>query len=386
MRAVVFHKPKDVRVETVPDPRIENVRDAIVRVTSTSICGSDLHIYNGYFPQERPLIMGHEFMGIVEEVGPRVPNLSKGDRVVVPFCVACGRCWFCERGLHAHCEQSNPSHYGPEGDMEQKGGGLFGYTDLYGPYSGGQAEYVRVPYADVGPRKVPPGMTDERALFLSDIIPTGWTAIEWCGVKDGDTVAVFGCGPVGLMALKAARLHGARKVIGVDVLKYRLETAARVAGAETVDASLVDPVQAIRELTGGRGADACVDAVGMEAQHGWTESVRNALTAQVGTFKTLRSAMRAARRGGAVCPIGVYGTEVSDFPLGQWFEKGLRMRAGQSMPHVYIDRLMALAAEGEMTAEDIVTHRLPLSEAAAAYRMFNDKLDGCVKVVLKPGA
>ncbi|HVE13250.1 MAG TPA: zinc-dependent alcohol dehydrogenase [Elusimicrobiota bacterium] len=383
MKALVFHKPKDVRVEEVPDPRIQHVRDAVLRVTAASICGSDLHIYNGYLPQPAPMILGHEFMGVVEEVGPRVSNLRRGDRVVVPFPIACGVCWFCRRDLQTHCEQSNPKHYGPDGSPTQKGGGLFGYTELYGGYAGGQADYVRVPFADYGPRKVPEGLSDERALFLSDIIPTGWSAVEWCGVSGGDTVAVFGCGPVGLMAQRAAWLHGARRVIAVDILPYRLAFAKRLCGSDTVDASRVDPVEAIRQLTAGRGADACIDAVGMEAQHGWLESAKNILTAQVGSIRALRAAIRAARRGGAVCAIGVYGAD-ADFPLGEVFEKGLRLRAGQALPHACIDQLLELVCDGKMRADDIVTHRLPLSEAPRAYRAFNDKLEQCMKVVLRP--
>jgi threonine dehydrogenase-like Zn-dependent dehydrogenase len=383
MKALVFHKTKDVRVETVPDPRIENAGDVILKVTSTSICGSDLHIYNGYFPQKRPFILGHEFMGVVVEVGPRVRSLKKGDRVVVPFPVACGECFFCSRGLPGHCEKSNPRHYGPDG-KKNRGGGLFGYTDSYGPYSGGQAQYVRVPFADVGPRKLPEGLSDDKALFLSDIIPTGWTAAEWCGLKGGETVAVFGCGPVGLMAMKAARLQGAERVIAVDILPYRRQVAQRVAGAEIVDPSAVDPVEAIRQMTAGRGADACIDAVGMEAEHNVFESASNVLHMQVGTIKVLRSAIAAARRGGAVSVISVYGTAAADFPLDEIFEKGLSLRGGQAPVQACIDKLLDMVVAGRITAEDIVSHHMPLEEAPSAYRIFNDKREECVKVVLKP--
>jgi threonine dehydrogenase-like Zn-dependent dehydrogenase len=384
MKALVFHKPKDIRVENVPDPKIENVRDAIIRVTSTSICGSDLHIYNGYFPQPKSMVLGHEFMGVVEEVGPRVAALKKGDRVVVPFPIACGQCYFCAKGLPGHCERSNPKHYGPDGSATQKGGGLFGYTDLYGSYPGGQAQFVRVPFADYGPRKVPDGIPDERALFLSDIIPTGWTAADWCELKGGETVAVFGCGPVGLMAMKAARIKGAARIIAIDILDYRLQLAKRVAGAQLVDASKADPVEAIRQLTEGRGADACIDAVGMEAEHGWVESAKNLATMSVGTIKALKNAMRAARRGGVVSCVGVYGADPTDFPLGQLFDKGLTLRGGQAPVHRYLDELLGLVLEGKLTAEDIVTHRFPLEEGPRAYMMFNDKEDGIVKAVLTP--
>src|SRR5437016_4838858 len=266
MKALRIHKPKDLRIDDVPDPKIEDPRDAIVRVTKTAICGSDLHIYNGLIPQPRPLTLGHEFMGIVEEVGPAVSNLKKGDRVVVPFSIACGQCWFCTRGIHSQCERSNPEKYGPLGGLlEQKGGGLFGYTDFYGGYDGGDAEAVRVPFADYGPRKVPEELSDEQVLFLTDILPTGWTGIEWAGLSGGETVAVFGCGPVGLMAQKSAWLHGARRVIGVDIQQYRLTAARETAKSETVNAQDIDPIAAIREMSNGRGADVCVDAVGMAA-------------------------------------------------------------------------------------------------------------------------
>ncbi|HXT00134.1 MAG TPA: zinc-dependent alcohol dehydrogenase [Elusimicrobiota bacterium] len=383
MKALVFHSPKDVRFETVPDPRIENARDVILRVTSTSICGSDLHIYNGYFAQRSAMILGHEFMGVVAEVGPRVRNLRKGDRVVVPFPIACGDCFFCSRGLPGQCERTNPAHYGPDG-AKDRGGGLFGYTDEYGPYEGGQAQYVRVPYADVGPRKVPDGLPDERVLFLSDIIPTGWTAAEWCELKGGETVAVFGCGPVGLMAMKSARLQGAGRVLAIDPVAYRRDAARRVADAEPIDPEAGDPVEAVRELTAGRGADACIDAVGLEAGHGFMESVSNVLHLQVGTINALRAAIKAARRGGTVSVIGVYGAPAPDFPLGEIFEKGLRLRSGQAPVQACIDKLLDMTVAGRITAEDLVTHRVPLSEGPAAYRVFNDKGESALKFVLKP--
>lgn len=383
MKALVFHKPKDVRLETVADPAIEDVRDAVLRVTSASICGSDLLIYNGFLPQKTPLVMGHEFMGVVVETGPRVTNLRKGDRVVVPFPISCGQCWFCERGLPGHCERSNPAHYGPDG-RKDRGGGLFGHTDLYGPYRGGQAQYVRVPYADVGPRVVPRGVPDERMLFLSDILPAGWTAAEWCELKGGETVAVFGCGPVGLMAMKAARILGAERVIAVDTLDYRRRLAKRIAGAEMIDPGETDAAEAIRLLTHGRGADACVDAVGMEADHGALETVSNALRHQVGSISVLRQAIRSVRRGGVISAVGVYGAPAGNFPIDEIFEKGLRLRAGQAPAQAVLDRVFALALRGAYTAEDIVTHRMPLDDGPRAYKLFNEKREGCVKVVLKP--
>lgn len=385
MKAVVYHKPKEIRVEDVDGPKIQDPRDAIVRVTSTAICGSDLHIYNGTFPQARPMVLGHEFMGVVEEVGKEVSTLKKGDRVVVPFPIACGTCWFCHHDLPIHCENSNPKHYGPEGGvLKEKGGGLFGYTDLYGGYDGGQAEAVRVPYADYGPRKVPEGVPDEQVLFLTDIWPTGWAALDWAQLRGGETVAVFGCGPVGLMAQKAAWIQGAGRVIGIDIQEYRLEMARKAANAETVKGKGDHVVQAIRDMTDGRGADVCVDAVGMEADIGALRKAAAAIHLEAGTIDALQTAIRAVRRGGAVPVVGVYGTSYDNFPWGQIFDKGLRFHAGQAPVHYYIDRLMQLILEGKVTTHDIITHTLPLSEAPNAYRIFNEKEDGCVKVVLKP--
>src|SRR3954467_794310 len=266
MKAAVFHKPKDIRVDNVPDPEIKQPGDAIIRVTSTAICGSDLHIYNGMFPHPRNMVLGHEFMGIVEDVGSNVNKLKKGDRVVVPFPVACGGCYFFGHGLGCHCENYNPDNYGPEGGLlTGKGGALFGYTDLYGGYDGGQAEYVRVPYANFGPRKVSPDFKDDEVLFLTDIFPAGFCGIEWAQLKGGETVAVFGCGPVGLMAQKVAWLKGASRVFGIDIQDYRLAMSRKAANTETINAQDKDAaIDAIRELTNGRGADVCVDAVGME--------------------------------------------------------------------------------------------------------------------------
>jgi S-(hydroxymethyl)glutathione dehydrogenase/alcohol dehydrogenase len=308
MKAVVFHKPKDMRVETVDDPSLEDGRDVIVRVTATAICGSDLHLYNGFFPQAKPLVMGHEFMGIVEDVGSEIRNLQRGDRVVVPFPIACGGCFFCAQGLPVQCERSNQKHHGPEGGLfDQKGGALFGYTDLYGGYNGGQAEYVRVPYADVGPRKVPERFSDEEVLFLTDILPTGFSGVEWAGVQGGETVAVFGCGPVGLMAQKCAWVRGAGRVIGLDIEPYRLDMAKRSANAEVINVKEGDPVEAIRAMTDGRGADVCIDAVGMEAERSLLDKAKNVLHMQMGTINVLKMCFSAARRGGAVSILGVYG-------------------------------------------------------------------------------
>jgi S-(hydroxymethyl)glutathione dehydrogenase/alcohol dehydrogenase len=385
MKALVFHRPGHVEVNDVDDPKIEKPQDIILRVTSTAICGSDLHIYNGFFPQIKDLVMGHEFMGVVEEAGPGVKNVARGDRVVIPFPVACGACFFCQHSLPGHCENSNPKHYGPEGGLlSEKGGGLFGYTDLYGGYSGGQAEFVRVPYANFGPRKVPEGFTDEQVLFLTDIFPTGYSAIDWAGVKGGETVAVFGCGPVGLMAQKVAWMRGAKRVIGVDLQEYRLEAARETAKSETVNASNVDPIEAIRELTEGRGADVCVDAVGMEADRNLADKLANVWHAQIGSIKALKNCISAVRRGGFVSVVGVYGISYDAFPLGQIFDKGVRMAFGQAPVHKYIDELIGYLKEGKIRLDDIITHRLPLSDAPHAYEIFCEKKDDCVKVVLRP--
>ncbi|MCR5862237.1 glutathione-dependent formaldehyde dehydrogenase [Flavobacterium sp. J372] len=384
MKAVVFHKPKDMRVETVDDPIIEDQRDVILKVTSTAICGSDLHIYNGYLPQAKNMIMGHEFMGIVEEVGSNVRNLVKGDRVVVPFPISCGSCHFCNMDLPTHCENSN-DNYGPEGALlTGKGAALFGYTDLYGGYSGGQAEYVRVPYADYGPRKISSGLTDEQVLFLTDIFPTGWSAIDWAELKGGETVVVWGCGPVGIMAMKSAWLRGAGRVIGVDILDYRLEKARLAANVETINGKDVDAVEAIRNMTGGYGADVCVDAVGMEADHSIWTSAKNIIQGEMGTMKTLERCFDAVRRGGTVTVVGVYGTPFDNFPLHQWFDKGIKMRGGQAPVHNYIDHLIDLVQTGKVTLNDIITHNVPMADAAKMYDIFNNKEENCVKVVLKP--
>lgn len=385
MKAAVFHKPGDIRVENVNDPGIELGEDAIVRVTSTAICGSDLHIFDGFIPQLRSQVMGHEFMGIVEEVGPRVKNLKKGDRVIVPFPIACGRCFFCESGMTAHCENSNLRHYGPEGNLlSGKGAGLFGYTDLYGAYGGGQAEYVRVPYANIGPRIVPDNLTDEQALFLTDIFPTGWAAIDWANVKGGESVAIFGSGPVGLMAQKAAWLRGAERVIAIDPENYRLEMAARVNNVETINPLYADPVEAIFELTGGRGADVCVDAVGMEAKRSTAQKAKALLNLEKGSCEVLENCLKAVRRGGTVSVVGVYASNYDNFPVFRIFDKGLTLRMGQTSVHQYIDELLTMVKDGRVVLNDIVTHVLPLSDAAKAYQMFRKKEDNCVKVILKP--
>ncbi|MBC8126801.1 MAG: alcohol dehydrogenase catalytic domain-containing protein [Gloeobacteraceae cyanobacterium ES-bin-144] len=385
MKALVFHQPGKVSVDNVPDPKIKHPDDVILRVTATAICGSDLHIYNGFVPQKEPMVMGHEFMGVVVETGSGVTNLKAGDRVVVPFPVACGACFFCDLELPGHCEHSNPEMYGPEGGTgEQKGGGMFGYTDLYGGYDGGQAEFVRVPYANFGPRKVTSDFSDEELLFLTDIFPTGYTAIDRAKLKGGETVVVFGCGPVGLMAMKCAWLKGAGRVIGIDTRGYRLDTARQTANAETFNAAEVDVVKAIRDVTNGRGADVCVDAVGMEADRTVIDKLSNVFHAQVGSIKVLMTALSAVRRGGVVSVVGVYGMPYDNFPLGQIFDKGITLKFGQAPVHKYIDELLGWVEDRKIRLDDIITHRMPLDQAAVGYDLFNKREDGCVKVVLKP--
>ena len=379
---------RDVRVDNVDDPELQDNRDAIIRVTSTAICGSDLHIYNGSIPQPRPMTLGHEFMGIVEEVGRGVGNLRRGDRVVVPFPIACGHCLFCNHELPGHCENSNPEHYGPEGGlMTEKGGALFGYTDLYGGYDGGQAEFVRVPYADFGPRKVPDNLTDEQVLFLTDIFPTGYTGIDWAGVKGGEKVAIFGAGPVGLMAAKSAWLRGASRVVVIDTQPYRLDKARQTANAETILWESHDQVvDQIRSLTNGYGADVVVEAVGFEPDRNLADRAKAIINIEKGSDKVLLACMSAVRRGGFVSVLGVYSSPFDNFPIHQFFDKGITLKGGQAPAHKHIDRLLKHVADGDVRLDDIISHRLPLSQAAHGYDIFRNKKDNCTKVVLKPGA
>ena len=383
MKALVFHCPKKVLVEEVKDPTIIKDTDLILKVTSTAICGSDLHVYNGFIPQKNPMVMGHEFMGIVEETGKGVTHLKKGDRVVVPFPIACGGCFFCNHDLPTHCENSN-DNYGPEGGMlKEKGAALFGYTDLYGGYAGGQAEYVRVPYANVGPRKIEDQLKDEEVLFLTDIFPTGWFAIDQAELKGGETVVVFGCGPVGIMAQKAAWLKGAKRVIGVDVLDYRLKKAQKCAKSETLNYNQSNLVDIIREMTDGRGADVCVDAVGMEPDRNFKEKFLNVITGQAGSVKVIETCASAVRRGGVISIVGVYGSSYR-FPLGQLFDKGVTIKMGQAKVQVYIDELLQLVRDKKVILDDVISHTLPLHQAEHAYKIFCDKQDNCTKVILKP--
>jgi len=304
---------------------------------------------------------------------------------VVPFPVACGQCFFCSQGLSVHCENSNPDHYGPEGDLlDGKGGGLYGYTDLYGGYNGGQAEYVRVPYANYSPRVVPDEFTDEQVLFLTDIFPTGWTAIDWGELKGGETVVIFGSGPVGLMAQKAAWLQGAGRVIAVDPVDYRLQRAKSANKVEVLNNHEVDVIEAIREMTNGRGADLCVDAVGTEAERSFMEKMKAVVNFEKGTMKVIDNCIKAVRRGGIVSVVGVYGSTYDNFPVHRIFDKGITMRFGQAPVQKYIDLLFGLVREGKVVLDDIISHKLSLTDAPRAYDIFKKKEDDCVKVILKP--
>ena len=389
MRAAVIHAPGIVTCDNVQDPQIKDQSDIILKVTATAICGSDLHIYSGGIPQPRPMVLGHEFMGIVQETGRAVKNLKVGDRVVVPFPIACGTCFFCNHDLPGHCENSNPENYGPEGGLlTEKGGALFGYTDLYGGYDGGQAQYVRVPFADYGPRLVPDNLTDEQVLFLTDIFPTGYTGVDWGDLKGGETVAIFGAGPVGIMAAKSAWLLKATKVIIVDTVPYRLEKAKKAAGCETIlwNEGAKEVVEQIRQQTSGRGADLCVDAVGFEPDRNLMDKVKTVLNLEKGSVKVLEACMSAVRRGGTVSVIGVYPGPYDNFPVGQFFDKGIILKSGQAPAHKYIDKLLKHVVDGDVQLDDIITHRLPLTSISHAYEIFKKKEDGCVKVVLDPWA
>lgn len=385
MKALVFHHAKKVAVEKVDDPLIQDDEDLIVKVTSTSICGTDLHIYNGLLPQKRDLILGHEFMGIVEEVGKGISHLKKGDRVIVPCILSCGNCFFCQKGLSPHCENTNPKHYGPEGHPPNSvGGGVYGYTDTYGGYEGGQAEYVRVAFAKNGPKKIDDELKDEDVLFLTDIFPTGWTAVERARLKGGETVVVFGCGPVGIMCQKSAWMQGAGRVIGIDLLDYRLEIARKAGKAETFNLNDGDIIEKIREITNGRGADVCIDAVGMEANRGTLEKLSDAIHFQAGTINAFKLCVSAVRRGGVVSVIGVYGSDYANFPFGQIFDKAISIHTGAVNLQYYLDHLLDLVKKKQVILNDIITHVLPLDQAAYAYDIFCNKECGCLKVVLKP--
>ena len=388
MKANCWMGVNRVEVRDVPDPTILNKQDAIVRITSTAICGSDLHLYDGYIPtMEKGDILGHEFMGEVVEVGPEVKKLRVGDRVVVPFPIACGACLMCERGLFAACENSNPNAAMAEKLFGHPCAGIFGYSHLTGGFAGGQAEYARVPFADVGPIKIESDLTDEQVLFLSDILPTGYMGAEFCDIEPGDVVAVWGAGPVGLFAMVSAHLLGASRVIAVDRFEYRLRMAREKAGAETINYDQADVNEALKELTGGRGPDACIDAVGMEAHHGFApleayDKVKQLTRLETERAHALRQAITCCRSGGIVSVIGVYGGMVDKFPMGAVVNRGLTIRAGQCHVHRYMKPLLERIEKGEIDPTFVITHRLPLDQAAHGYQIFKKKQEDCVKVVL----
>ena len=390
MRAVCWHGKHDMRVERVPDPAILNPRDAIVRVTSTAICGSDLHPYDGYIPtMKRGDIMGHEFMGEVVEVGRGVKNLKRGDRVVVPFPIACGDCNYCRTERWSLCDNSNPNAAMLEAAVGYSGAALYGYSHMYGGYAGGQAEYARVPYADVGPIKIEDDLTDEQVLFLSDIFPTGYMGAELCGITPGDVVTVWGAGPVGLLAMASARLLGAERVIAIDRFDYRLRRAAEHAGAEPVNYEESDVADALQWITAGRGPDACIDAVGLEAHQSNRALQAYDRTKQVARLETdrphaLREAIISCRNGGTVSVIGAYGGLIDKFPIGSLMNRSLTIRTGQCHVQRYLRPLLERIRNGEIDPSFVISHTMPLEEAPRGFEMFRDKEDDCTKVVLKP--
>jgi threonine dehydrogenase-like Zn-dependent dehydrogenase len=389
MKALTWHGKSDMRYETVHDPKIEHPRDAIIKVTSCAICGSDLHIYNGVIPSmEHGDVIGHETMGEVVEVGSEAKSLKVGDRVVVPFTISCGECFFCKRGYFSACERSNPDHEKAKKLWGNSPAGLFGYSHLLGGYAGGQAEYLRVPFADTGPLKIPNGLSDETVLFLSDIFPTGYMAAEFCNIQPGDTIAIWGCGPVGQFAIRSAFLLGAERVIAIDTVPERLDMA-RVAGAQTLDFMQEDIYDRLMEFTKGRGADACIDAVGTEPKT--TASFDSVIDrVKVATFMgtdrphVLRQAIHCCRNFGTVSIVGVYGGFLDNIPMGSAINRGLTFRMAQTPVQHYLPLLLERIEKGEIDPSFVVTHTAPLSEGPDLYSTFRDKKDGCIKVVLKP--
>jgi threonine dehydrogenase-like Zn-dependent dehydrogenase len=389
MKALCWYGKNDVRVETVPEPKLLNPRDAIIKTTLTAICGSDLHLLHGYIPSmKQGDILGHEFMGEVLEVGMEVGNLKKGDRVVVPFTIACGRCWFCQQGLTSLCDNSNPNASAAEKLYGYSASGLFGYSHIFGGYAGGQAQYVRVPFADTACQSIPDSISDEQALFLSDIFPTGYMAAENCNIHPGDTIAIWGCGPVGQFAIKSAFMLGAERVIAIDDIPERLELAKTQGKAETLNFDDGDVVEKLKELTGGRGPDGCIDAVGMEA-HGTSvdalyDYAKQAVRLETDRPHVLRQAIQACRKGGNLSVPGVYGGFIDKFPIGAAFSKGLTLRMGQTNVHRYMKPLLNRIEKGEIDPSFVITDRFGLECAAEAYKTFDKHEHGCIKVVLRP--
>ncbi|MFL0250965.1 zinc-dependent alcohol dehydrogenase [Clostridium neuense] len=376
MKALVYEGIRNVKVEETPDPKIEKNDDAIIRVTSTAICGSDLHLIHGFIPNlPKGFVLGHETMGVVEEVGKGVSNLKKGDRVIVPFPVACGHCWYCEHDLWSQCDNSNPN-----GEV----GGIFGYSNTYGGYAGGQAQFLRVPFANVGPRIVPEELTDEQVLFLTDILPTSYWGVDMAGVKHGDTVVVLGCGPVGLLAQKWAIFKGAKRVIAVDCIDYRLKHAKNYNQVETVNFEEYDNTgEYLKEITHG-GADAVIDCVGMDGKMSTIEKVESVLKLQGGSKSAIEIASQAVRKGGTVVLVGVYGAKYNLFPLGDFFSRNVTLKMGQCPAQAYVDPILDLIKAGKFDATDIITHKLSIDKGEHAYKIFDGKDDNCIKVVLKP--
>jgi len=390
MKAVTWHGTHDMRVENVPDPKIQEPRDIVIKITTTCICGSDLHLYDGFMPtMQKGDIIGHEPMGIVEEVGSAVTNLKKGDRVVVPFTMSCGKCFFCQKKLFSLCEESNPNKEMAAKIMGHSPAGLFGYSHLLGGFPGGQAEYLRVPYGDFGPVKIESDIEDEKVVFLSDIFPTGYMAAENAEIEPGDTVAVWGCGPVGQFAIKSAWMFGAGRVIAIDNVAERLELARTKGKAEVINFEEEKVYDVLQEMTKGRGPDRCIDAVGCEAHgHGSLDAIVDKVKSAIylGTDRptVLRHAIIACRNGGTVSVPGVYIGVVDKFPMGPFVNKGLTMKSGQTHMQRYMRPLLAKVEKGEIDPSFIITHRIPIEKAPEMYKTFRDKKDGCIKVVIKP--
>jgi len=388
MRAVTFQGKGHMQVDTVPDPKIINPRDSIVQITSSCICGSDLHLYDGYIPTvEHGDIMGHEFMGVIVETGSAVKNLKVGDRVIVPFTIACGECYYCKHDLHSLCDNSNPNAVAAEAMYGYSPAGLFGYSHLFGGYAGGQAEYARVPFSDVGCFKIPDDLTDDQTVFLTDIYPTGFMAAENCDIKPGDTVAIWGCGPVGQFAIRSAYLLGAKQVVAIDRVPERMDMA-RQGNAETLNYEEDDIIDALKEMTGGRGPDSVIDAVGMEA-HGTGvgflyDRLTQATMMQTDRPTALRQVLQACRKGGTVSIPGVYGGIIDKIPMGAAFNKGLTFKMGQTHVQPLLPKLMQYIQNGDIDPSFVITHRVPLERAPEMYKTFREKEDGCIKVVLKP--
>ncbi len=390
MKALCWYGKSDVRVEQVPDPKIIDPRDAIVKVTSTAICGSDLHLFDGMMPtMEEGDVLGHEFMGEVMETGDGVNNLKVGDRVVVPFTISCGSCFFCNKGLYSLCDNSNPNAEKAQKVMGHSPAGLFGYSHMLGGFAGGQAEYVRVPFADVGPIRIPNDLSDEQVLFLSDIFPTGYMAAEQAGIEPGDTVAVWGCGPVGQFAIQSARMFGAERIIAIDRLPERLKMAEENSTAETINFMDEDVYDRLMEMTKGRGPDRCIDAVGTEAHHrGSFDAILDRAKQKMflGTDRphVLREAIMCCRKGGTISVPGVYIGVLDKIPFGAFMNKGLTLKTGQTHMHRYMQPLLEKIVKEEIDPSFVITHRLNLDEAPDAYKMFRDKDDDCIKVIMKP--